>query len=81
MYSTAGSQAVIAAGTVTIAETVVVTIGGQKPANVFTRFTDGTPNANYTGFGGNGSTTGTFGGAGAAPPQPLADAPSFDGGP
>jgi len=40
----------------------VVTIGGSKPADVNTGFTNETPNANYTGFGGNGSTTGTFGG-------------------
>jgi len=36
------------------------------------------PNANYTGFGGNGSTTGTFGGAGANDPQPIENAPPFD---
>jgi hypothetical protein len=36
-----------------------------------------TNNANYTGFGGNGTTTGTFAGAGAHDPQPLASAPPF----
>ena len=65
---TAGSQSVIAAGTVSIANNVIVTIGGAKPADV------------YTGFGGNGTTTGTFAGAGANPPLPLADRPAFDGG-
>ncbi len=35
------------------------------------------PNANYTGFGGNKSTTGTFAGAGANDPQPLINAPPF----
>jgi hypothetical protein len=29
------------------------------------------------GFGGKGSTTGTFSGKGALPPQPLAFAPGF----
>ncbi|MBA2521974.1 MAG: hypothetical protein H0V25_01465 [Solirubrobacterales bacterium] len=78
---TAGSQSVIAAGTVSIANNVIVTIGGAKPADVYTGFTNGTPNANYTGYGGNGTTTGTFAGAGANPPLPLADRPAFDGGP
>ena len=51
---------------------VFVTIGGQNPANVFTN------HPNYTGFGGNGSRTGTFGpvgGPGANNPQPLNQAP------
>jgi hypothetical protein len=56
----------------------VVTIGGSTPADVYTGFTNETPNANYTGFGGNGSTTGTFGGAGANDPQPIGNAPPFD---
>src|SRR5262249_13089176 len=51
---------------------VVVTIGGKAPADVYTN------NANYTGFGGNGSTTGTFSGAGANKPRPLSEAPPFD---
>jgi hypothetical protein len=62
---------ILAANSVTIFNGVVVTIGGPVPADVFTN------NANYTGFGGNGSTTGTFGGAGANDPQPLAIAPPF----
>ncbi len=44
-------------------------IGRQNPANVFTT------HPNYTGFGGNGSRTGTFAGAGANNPQPLNQAP------
>ena len=43
----------------------MVTIGGSTPAQVYTN------NANYTGFGGNGTTTGTFAGAGANNPLPL----------
>ena len=56
---------ILAANSITIFNNVVVTIGGSKPADIYTGFTNETPNANYTGFGGNGSTTGTFGGAGA----------------
>jgi hypothetical protein len=63
---------VIAANTVNIANNVVVTIASQNPANVYTN------RANYTGFGGNGSTTGTFSGAGANAPQRLDRAPAFD---
>ncbi len=73
------SAKIIAADTVSIFDGVVVTIGGELPADVYTGFIGGeTPKANYTGFGGNGSTTGTFGGAGANNPQPIADAPPFD---
>jgi hypothetical protein len=72
------SAKILAANSVTIFDNVVVTIGGSKPANVYTGFTGETPNANYTGFGGNGSTTGTFGGAGANDPQPIENAPPFD---
>jgi len=72
------SVKILAANTVTIFNNVVVTIGGSKPADVYTGFTNETPNANYTGFGGNGSTTGTFGGAGANDPQPIENAPPFD---
>ena len=60
------SAKILAAESVTIFNNVVVTIGGSNPADV------------YTGFGGNGSTTGTFGGAGANNPQPIANAPPFD---
>ena len=69
----------LAANRINILSGVLVTIGGGKPINVFTN------NANYFGFGGTGnsSTTGTFGGAGAANPQPLSSAPLLDppGGP
>ncbi|MEO5720178.1 MAG: hypothetical protein ABIR71_01750 [Chthoniobacterales bacterium] len=54
----------IAADTVNIFNGKVVTVNGNAPANVFTN------NPNYTGFGGNGSTTGTFGDLGATT-QPL----------
>jgi hypothetical protein len=66
------SKKILAANSVTIFNNVVVTIGGKAPADVFTN------HPNYTGFGGNGSTTGTFAGAGANRPQPLSQAPPFD---
>ena len=72
------SVKISAANSITIFNNVVVTIGGSKPADVYTGFTNETPNANYTGFGGNGSTTGTFGGAGANDPQPIEKTPPFD---
>jgi len=72
------SVKILAANSITIFNNVVVTIGGSKPADVYTGFSGEIPNANYTGFGGNGSTTGTFGGAGANNPQPIEKAPSFD---
>jgi len=59
---------IIAADTVTILNSVTVTTTGHI-ADVYTN------TANYMGFGGNGSTTGTFGGLGANNPQPLANAP------
>jgi len=65
------SQKIIAANSVTIFNNVTVTIQGQTRASVFTN------HANYSGFGGNGSRTGTFAGAGANNPQPLANAPSL----
>lgn len=71
------SLKILAANSITIFNKVVVTIGGSKPADVYTGFTGEIPNANYTGFGGNGSTTGTFAGAGANDPQPIAKAPPF----
>jgi len=61
----------IAANTVTIDSGKLVTINGGRAAQVFTR------NANYSGFGGNGSTTGTFGGDGANAPRTLDGRPSF----
>jgi len=66
------STKILAANSITIFDNVVVTIGGKAPADVYTN------NANYTGFGGNGSTTGTFAGSGANRPQPLSKAPPFD---
>ena len=66
------SKKILAANSVTIFNNVVVTIGGETPADVYTN------NPNYTGFGGNGSTTGTFAGAGANRPHPLSEAPPFD---
>jgi FecR-like protein len=70
---TLGGNAVkiLAANTINILDGVVVTIGGATPAEVYTT------NANYTGFGGNGTTTGTFAGAGANNPLPLNQAPPF----
>jgi len=65
------SAKILAANSITIFDNVVVTIGGKAPADVYTN------NANYTGFGGNGSTSGTFAGAGANTPQPLSEAPPF----
>ncbi len=64
---------IIAANTVTIFDGVVVTITGQSGmAMVFANV------PNYSGSGGNGSTTGTFGGNGAQT-QSLSSAPPFDG--
>ena len=65
------SVKILAANSVTIFNNIVVTIGGPNMADVFTN------HANYTGFGGNNSTTGTFAGAGAHIPQPLINAPPF----
>jgi hypothetical protein len=62
---------ILAANTINIFNNVVVTIGGSTPVDVYTN------NANYTGFGGNGTRTGTLAGAGANNPQPLASAPPF----
>jgi hypothetical protein len=64
----------LAAGTLTIQPNVIVTITGNAgPANVYTS------NANYSGFGGSNPANGTFGGNGANTPQPLGNAPPFDG--
>jgi hypothetical protein len=65
------SVKILAANSITIFDNIVVTIGGPNPAEVYTN------NANYTGFGGNGTTTGTFAGAGANNPLPLDQAPPF----
>ncbi len=68
---------IIAANTVTINDGRTVTVNGAT-ADVYADFNGQTFNANYTGFGGNGSTTGTFAGAGANNPQPIENAPPFD---
>ena len=66
-----GSSAKIIAGdTVTIFNGKIVTINGLAPVDVFTN------HANYTGWGGNSSTTGTFGGLGALT-HPLPGAPKY----
>ncbi len=65
------SAKILAADSVTIFNNVVVTIGDDISASVYTN------HANYTGFGGNGSRTGTFAGAGASQPLPLSQAPPF----
>jgi hypothetical protein len=67
----AGGAVVIAGNTVTVETGVIVTIAGSTPANVYANI------PNYTGSGGNGSTRGVFGGAGATT-QPLSQAPPFD---
>ncbi len=67
------SSVILAANTVTVNNGVVVTIAGDDGVNasVYTNV------PNYTGSGGNGSTTGTFAGNGADT-LPLAEAPPFD---
>jgi hypothetical protein len=62
----------IQGNTVTINDGKVVTVNGTAPANVFTN------NPNYSGSGGNGSTTGTFGGQGATT-APLSAGPGPGG--
>ena len=53
----------IAGDSVTIRNGVLVTVTGPK-ASVYVNSQNNVPKANYTGFGGNGNTTGTFGGWG-----------------
>ena len=67
------SSVILAANTVSINNGVVVTIAGDDGVNasVYTNV------PNYTGSGGNGSTTGTFAGNGADT-LPLDEAPPFD---
>jgi hypothetical protein len=72
------SAKILAANSITIFNDVRVRIAGPNPADVYVNFTEGSPNANYTGFGGNDHTTGTFDGKGANRPRPLSDAPLFD---
>ncbi|MDQ6907605.1 MAG: hypothetical protein M3176_12320, partial [Chloroflexota bacterium] len=60
---TGNSVKSIAGNSVTINNGVLVNIGGPA-ASVYVNSSPASgPNANYTGFGGNGSTTGTFGGS------------------
>jgi hypothetical protein len=60
----------ISANTVTINNGKTVTVGGVLPAAVFAN------QANFTGSGGNGSTTGKFDGRGAVR-MPFGNAPSY----
>jgi hypothetical protein len=55
---------------------VLVNVTGPK-ASVYVNSLNNVPKANYSGFGGNGQTTGTFGGSGANAPQPLSNAPAL----
>ncbi|MBV8818672.1 MAG: hypothetical protein JO022_09980 [Acidobacteriaceae bacterium] len=64
------SAKIIAGRTVTIRDGKTVTIGGNNPARVFTDI------PNYSGSGGNGSTSGRFGGQGATT-QSFGAAPRF----
>jgi hypothetical protein len=64
------STKIIAGSTVTIDNGKTVTVGGIRPASVFT------DRPNYSGSGGNGSTSGRFGGAGATT-KPFGNAPAF----
>lgn len=71
-----GTDAILAAGTITIQPSVTANVQGNGgPAQVFTN------NPNYNGFGGNNPSNGTFGGNGANNPLPLNQAPAFDGPP
>ena len=67
------SSVIIAGNTVTIHNGVIVTIAGDDgvKASVYTNV------PNYTGSGGNGTTSGMFAGNGATT-QPLDQAPPFD---
>jgi hypothetical protein len=66
------SAKILAANSITIFDNVVVTIGGEARADVYTN------NANYSEeWGGNGNTTGTFAGKGANGPRPLSERPPF----
>ena len=56
----ATSQKILSAQTVTVQNGVQVNVGGTRTADIYTNV------PNYTGSGGNSSTTGTFTGAGAA---------------
>ena len=60
----------ISGDTVTIIDGKTVTVNGPAPAAVFTN------HPNYTGWGGNASTTGTFAGQGAST-HPLSQRPGY----
>ena len=60
----------ISGDTVSIFNGKVVTINGSAPGNVFTN------HPNYSGWGGNGATSGTFGGQGVIT-RPLKDGPGY----
>lgn len=60
----------ISGNTVTVFDGKVVTINGPAPANVFTN------HPNYSGWGGNSSTTGTFAGQGVVT-GPLKNGPGY----
>ena len=64
------STKTIAGMTVAIDSGKIVTVGGPAPANVFTN------NPNYTGSGGNGTSSGAFGGQGAIT-KPFIQKPAF----
>lgn len=66
---------ILAANTINIDPSVVVTINSVNMADVYTN------HPNYSGWGGNGppGAAGTFGGAGARNPQPLSNAPPLGG--
>ncbi len=71
-----GSRIDLAAGTITIQPSVIVTIAGNSgQAHIFTN------NANYGGPGGANQSNGVFGGNGALPPQPFGTQPGFDDAP
>jgi len=65
------SAKIISANTVTIKNNKVVTVNGSSAANVYTS------NANYTGSGGNASTSGVFAGQGAVT-LPHSGSPGID---
>ena len=67
-----GTAMHLAANTITIQPSIIVTINGTGgAANVYTN------HPNYSGFGGTTPANGTFAGNGATNPQPLGNAPGF----
>ncbi|HEY1771215.1 MAG TPA: FecR domain-containing protein [Chthoniobacterales bacterium] len=65
----------IAGDSVTIENGVLVNVSGPAASVYVDKNVGGGYKANYTGFGGDGQTTGTFTGSGANAPQPLQSAP------